>query len=167
MRVMAINPPGRQNSLSEPILTGRADVIHDLIAPIFNDGGANPSGDVIKRAIPIDTLPFSLAPLSRSLQREENPIRISNLIDRGWPFGTVSSTRSRVLGVAFELLNCTSVFVDISEQPARRLTVKASGRDELIVPLLAPGPCLRIQLGPVVPAGFRRQGSEMDAARAG
>src|SRR3974390_1703860 len=66
-------------------------------------------------------------------------------------------------GIAFELFNPAGGFVDIGQQSARGLTVKANGRHKLVVLLDAPRPLLRIEFDPVVPFLDRRAISEMTA----
>ena len=48
MRVMPINTPGRQDSLRKAILTRAADMIHDLIAAIFDNSFSNTTGNVVE-----------------------------------------------------------------------------------------------------------------------
>src|SRR5205807_9579705 len=112
-------------------------------------------------------LPFSFAAFSGALQRIENAIRIGNLIERGRAFGAVASAASRILRIAFELLNRSRDFVDVREQPTRRLAVETGRRHKLITPLLTSRPCLRIQLSPIIPAFFWWKRREMDARRPG
>ena len=38
MRIVPVDTPSGENSLSESILAWAANVVHDLVAPIFNDG---------------------------------------------------------------------------------------------------------------------------------
>ena len=41
VRVVTVNAPGRQNAFRESIFAGPSDVIHDLLAAIFDDRFAN------------------------------------------------------------------------------------------------------------------------------
>ena len=69
-----------------------------------------------------------------------------------------------MFGIPLKLLNLTRDLVDIREQPTRRFTIEASGRDERIVPLLPPGPRRRIQLGPIIPPLLGRERRQMASA---
>ena len=164
---MTVNSPRRENSFRESIFARPPDVIHDLIAAIFDNRFPNSRCNIIKHFIPTNPLPFSFPAFPASLQRIKNPIRISNLIQRCRPFRTIPPARSRILRIAFKFLNLVRVFVDVSEQPARRLAVKTSGRDQRITSLLPSRPRLRIQLSPIIPALLWRKRREMNARRAG
>src|ERR1051326_193006 len=132
MRVVTVDAPGGENAFRKSIFTGPADVIHDLAFAILNDRFANATRKIVEHLIPTDAFPFSFATLSRSFEWIKNSIGIGNLIQRRWSFGAVTSARSRILGVAFKLLNLAGVFVDVGQQPARRLAVETSRRHELI-----------------------------------
>src|SRR5262249_26205917 len=97
----------------------------------------------------------------------KNSIGIGNLVKGRRTFGAIAPAAARILRIAFELLNLICFFVDIGEEPARRLAIETSRRHELVMPLLALRPRLRIQLSPIVPALFWWEGGEMDAGRTG
>ena len=126
---MTVHAPRGKNAFRESILTGSPDVIHDFIATIFDDRFPNSGGKIIEHFIPTDAFPFAFAAFSRALQRIKNAIRIVDLIERRRTFGAIASARSRILRIAFELLNLIRVFVDVGKQPARRLAVKTCRRD--------------------------------------
>ena len=167
MRVVAVHAPSRENSLRESIFARPPNVIHDLVATIFDNRLANPRRNIIKRLVPTDAFPFSFAPFASALQRVKNAIWIVDLIQRRRAFGAVAPARSWILRIPFEFLNLVRVFVDVSKQSTRRLAVETSRRHKLITPLLTPRPRLRIQLRPITPAFFRRKRREMDTRRAG
>src|SRR5205814_2248833 len=167
VRVVTVNSPRRENSFRESIFARPPNVIHDLIAAIFDNRFPNSRCNIIEHFIPTNPLPFSFPAFPASLQRIKNPIRISNLIQRRRPFRTIPPARSRIFRIAFKFLNLVRVFVDVSEQPARRLAVEARRWHELITPFLPPRPRLRIQLSPIIPALFGRKGREMNARGAG
>src|SRR5258705_7604952 len=118
VRVMTVDTPGREDAFSETVFARAPDVIHDLVAAVFNDRFANACGDIVKRFIPADTFPFALAAFSDSLQRIENAIRVGYLIKSCGAFGAVAAARAGVFGIALKLLHFDSDFVDIGEQAA-------------------------------------------------
>src|SRR2546426_5347055 len=167
MRVVPVDAPRRENPFGESVFARASDVIHNFVATIFHDRFADSRSDCIKHFIPAYTFPLAFAPLACPLERIKDAIGIGNLVQRRRAFGAVAPSAPRILRIAFELLNLVRVFVDVSEQPARRLTVKARGRYKLIMSLFAPGPCLRIQLSPITPTLFWWECREMNARRAG
>src|SRR6266705_1893590 len=130
MRVVTVDSPGGENTFGESIFAGAADVIHNLLTAIFDDGFAYSCRQLIKDFIPTNSLPFAFTALPGALQRVKYSIGISNLIERRRTFGTVAATAARIFRIAFELLNLICVFVDIGEQPTGRLAVEASGRHQ-------------------------------------
>src|SRR5215813_3009072 len=92
VRVVAVDTPGGKDSLRKTVLTGAADVIHDFLSPVINDGFADASRYVVERLVPTNLLPLAGAAASGSLQRVKNAIRILNLIERRRAFRTVAST---------------------------------------------------------------------------
>src|ERR1044071_5521971 len=121
MRVVSVDAPSGENPFGESIFAGTPDVIHDLALAIFDDGFPNSRREIVEHIIPTNAFPIPRTALTGSLQRIKNAIRIVDLIERRRPFSAVTSTASRILGIAFELLNLIRVFVDVGEQPARRL----------------------------------------------
>src|SRR3982750_1438936 len=112
---MSINAPRGQNAFRESIFAWAADVIHDLLSPLFDVGFSDSAGDVIKRLVPTHLFPTPPAATSCALQWMKNAIGVMNLIQRRRSFGAVASARTRMFGIAFELLNLTGSFVDVSE----------------------------------------------------
>ena len=103
-------------------------MIHDAVRPSFGDGTSNARGDIVEDSIPIDAFPFTFTAFARALQRIKNAIWIGDLIQGRRSFGAVASAAPRILRIAFKLLDLVCVFVDVSEQAAGRLAVKAGGR---------------------------------------
>src|ERR1051326_848383 len=167
VRVVAVDSPGGENPFGEAIFAGATDVIHDFVATIFYDGFTDSRGEIIQNLVPTDALPFSFAAFSTPLERIQNSIRIVDLIERRRALCAITSARSRVLRIPFELLNLIGVLIDVGKQTARRLAIETSRRHQLIVPLLTPRPCLGIQLSPIIPALPGRKRREMNARRAG
>ena len=115
MRVVPVNAPRRQNPFRKSVFTRTPDVIHDFALPIFDDRLAYPRSEIVKHRVPTNALPLSFAAFANALQRIKNPIRIGNLIKRGWPFRTVAPARSWILRITFKLLNLVRLFIDIGE----------------------------------------------------
>ncbi len=129
MGVVAINTPGGEDALGETVLTGSPDVIHDLVAPIFDDRFANARGDIIQNPVPRYLFPFTFTAFAGALEWKKNAIGILNLVECCRTFGTITPARTRMFRIAFKLLNVTSDFVDVGEQAAGRLTVETSCRN--------------------------------------
>src|SRR5690348_11098810 len=156
MAVVSIYTPCTQHALHVAIVSGSPNVIHDLVAPPFDDGGTNFGGKGIQHLIPGDALPPALAALAEALQRVQDAFWIIDLVDGGRTFGTVAPATARMIRVAFQFLDAARLFIDIGQQPAGGLTVETDGRDNLVMSLDFARPRLRIVFYPVVPA-FRRR----------
>src|SRR5437879_6207248 len=105
VRVMAVNSPGGQNAFGEAVFARSPDVIHDLLTTIFDDGFAYSCRQIVEYFIPANPLPFAFTAFAGALQRIKYSIGIGDLIERRRSLGTISSARTRILGVAFELLD--------------------------------------------------------------
>jgi len=55
---MAINTPGSEDALGKAILARTPNVIHDLVASIFNDGFANAPRNVVEHLVPTNLFPM-------------------------------------------------------------------------------------------------------------
>src|SRR6185369_2948133 len=152
---MTVDSPRRENAFRKTIFPGTTNVIHHFVAAILDDGFANTFGDGVEGFIPRGLLPLSGAAFARAFEWIKNTIRIGYLVECGWTFRTISSTRPGMFRIAFELLNFTSDFVDVSKQPARRLAVEASGGNDRVMPLLPLRPRARIQFRPIIPTLLR------------
>src|SRR5688500_20369914 len=100
---MTVNAPCSENAFGETIFAGPADVIHDLLATVFDNRFANARGDRVKCFVPGGPFPFSGTALSGALQWIKNAIRIRDLVESGWTFRAVAPSRARTLGVGSEL----------------------------------------------------------------
>src|SRR5215470_8417437 len=69
-----------------------------------------------------------------------------------------------MLGVALELPDLQRVAVHIGKKAAGRLAVEACGWHQHVARLLAPRPCTRVELDPVVPALLGRERCQVDTA---
>src|SRR5690349_21025629 len=115
---MTIDPPRRENALSETILAGTTDVIHDLVSTVFDDRVADARGECVERFVPGGAFPFAFAASACTFEWIQNAIGIGYLVERGRTFGAVAAARARMFGIAFELLHFARDFVDVSEQAA-------------------------------------------------
>src|SRR6185369_5985682 len=136
------------------------------MTPVLDDRIANALCECVECFVPGRAFPFSFAAFACTFEWIKNAIWIGYLVQRCRAFRAVASTRARVFGVAFKLLNVARDFIDISEQATCRFAVEARGRDDRVMALFAFRPRARIELGPVVPALLRRKRGEMTAARA-
>src|SRR5262245_50881930 len=105
VRVVPIYAPGCEDPLRESVFTGPPYVIHDLALAVFDNRFAYSSREIVKHLIPRNAFPFSFATFAHTFQRIKNPIRIRNLIERSRTFRAVAPARSRILRIAFKLLN--------------------------------------------------------------
>src|SRR6185295_12629191 len=72
VRIVAVNAPGREDALGKAIFTRTADVIHDFVTAILDDGFANSSGNVVKRGVPSRLFPLACAPFAGALEWVKN-----------------------------------------------------------------------------------------------
>src|SRR6266850_3170529 len=132
--VMPVDAPGVKDPLMiEQLMARPADVIHDLVASIFFQRFAYSCRDVVENFVPAHSFPFSLSPLSHTLQGITNALGIGDLIERRWPLGAIASSAAGVLRVAFESADAQRFLVDETEEAARGLTVKTDRRNDLIM----------------------------------
>src|SRR5438874_222779 len=103
MRVVTVNTPGGEYAFSETVFARPPNVVHDLIASIFNDRFPNARCNIVKRCVPGGLFPFTLAAFAGTLQRIKNAIGIMDLIKSCRTLGAVAPPRSGMLGIAFEL----------------------------------------------------------------
>ena len=69
-----------------------------------------------------------------------------------------------MFGVTFKLLHFAGDFIDVGEEPARRLAVEARRRHQRIMPLDPLRPRPRIQLRPIAPPLLGRERRQMPPA---
>ena len=130
MRVVTVDSPRRENAFSKAVLTGPADVVHDLVLAILADGVADSSGDGVERLVPGGLFPFTFASFAGAVEWLKDAIGIGDLVQRCGTFRAVASTRAGVFRIAFKLLHLAGDLVDVGQQPTRRLTVEARRRHE-------------------------------------
>src|SRR6185503_16104953 len=151
MRVVPVDSPRRKDAFGETIFTGTPDVIHDLLATIFDNRFPDLSGEFIEHFVPTSLHPFPFAAFSGAFERVQNAIRIVDLVESGGTFRAVAATRTWMFRIAFKLLNFACDLIDIGEQTARRLAIETGRGNQGVVALFALRPCLRIELSPIVP----------------
>ena len=88
---MTVNSPRGENAFRETVFARSADVVHDLMATVFDDRVANARGDRVECFFPCGAFPLSGAAFSSALQWIKNAIRIGYLVECGWTFGAVAS----------------------------------------------------------------------------
>src|ERR1041384_8017482 len=136
MRVVSVDSPRRKNAFCKTIFAGTAHVIHDFVAPVFQDCVTNPRGDGVECLIPGCAFPFPFATFSSAFEWVKNAVRICYLIQCCRTFSTVATTRAWMFGISFELLYFASDLIDIGQQTTRGFAVEARGWDDRVVPLL-------------------------------
>src|SRR5215510_9125672 len=150
--VMSVDTPGVQDPLVIKQLVARtADMIHDLIASILFQRFAYSCRNIVENFVPAHPLPFSLSPLSDSLQRITNALRIGYLVQGRRPLRAVASTAAGMFGIAFEAPDAQRFLVDETEKTARRLAVKTDRRNNLIMLLDFSWPMRGIVFDPIIP----------------
>src|SRR6266516_8196864 len=156
MTVMPIYAPGAQDTLHIAIVAWAPDMIHDLVATVFDDGCADFSSECVQYLIPRGAIPFALATFPRTFQRVEDAFRIVDLVDGSRAFGTIASPTAWVIGVALEFFDTTSFLIHVGHQTTGGLAVKADRWNDGIVPFDFARPCFGVVFYPVVPAfGWR------------
>src|SRR6187549_1903819 len=99
-------------------MTGSSDVIHDFIAPLFQQGFSYAAGNVIESFIPRDALPLSCAARADALERITNPLGIVDLIDGSRSLGAISAPTLGMLRVALETPDMPGVLFNESQKAA-------------------------------------------------
>src|SRR6266568_5590018 len=156
MTVMPIYAPGAQPTFHIAIVAWAPDMIHDLIATVFDDGCADFGGECVQYLIPGGAFPFALATFPRTFQRVEDTFRIIDLVDGSRAFGAVTSATARVIGIALEFFDTTSFLVHVGHQTTGGFAVKADRGNDGIVPFNFARPGFGVVFYPVVPAfGWR------------
>src|SRR5690348_16583689 len=131
MAVVSIYTPCTQHALHVAIVSGSPDVIHDLVAPPFDDGGANFGGKGVQYLVPGDAFPPALAAPARAFQRVQDALWIVDLVDGGRTFGAIAPATARMVRIALQLLDAACLFIDIGQQSTGGLTVETDGGDNL------------------------------------
>src|SRR5262249_26454076 len=72
MAVVAVDAPGVKDALEiDELVTGTAQVIHDLLVPSLHEGGADAPPDVVQHLVPGDTLPLAVPSRADATKRVE------------------------------------------------------------------------------------------------
>src|SRR5947208_15851960 len=82
VRVVTVHTPGGENALSESIFAGPPDVIHDFVAPIFDDGLPDSRRDGIEHFVPTDTFPLSVAASPGTLEPVTDAVGVGYFIEQ-------------------------------------------------------------------------------------
>src|SRR5512144_3174724 len=99
-------------------MTGASNVIHDFIAPLFQQGFSYAAGNVIESFIPRDALPLSCAARADALKRITNPLGIVDLIEGSRSLGAISAPTPGMLRVAVKTPDAPAVLFNKSQKPA-------------------------------------------------
>ena len=74
--VVGVDAPGVHDALVvEQLMAGASHVVHDLVAPVFLDGLADPSGQVVQGLVPGHSLPLAAAALAHPLHGGRGCVR--------------------------------------------------------------------------------------------
>src|ERR1041384_4008252 len=137
-------------------MTRPSDVIHDFIAPLFQQRLPHAAGNVIESFIPRDTLPLSCAALADALERETNPLGIVDLIERGRALGAISAPTAGMLRIAVEPANTSGVLFNKTQKPASGFTIETNRRNDVAVLFDFARPLRSVVFDPIIPL-FRRR----------
>ena len=165
MAVVAVDAPGLQDAIDVAVVAGTAYVIHDLGEAAFDDRFANARCQRVEHLVPRRALELAAPARPLPLHRVEDAVRVLDLVDRRGALGAVATARTRVVGVAFDLLDLAVLLVDVGDQAARCFAVEANRRHQRVVALHAARPCARIELGPIIPLGWWREVLERGRAQ--
>src|SRR5207245_11426182 len=113
---MPIYAPGTQHAFHVAIVPWATNMIHDLVATVFNDGCAYFGGECLQHLVPGGAFPFPLATFATTFQRVEDTFRIIDLVDVSRAFGAVTSATASVIGVALAFFISTCFFVIVCNQ---------------------------------------------------
>src|SRR6516162_6555855 len=102
MTVMPIYAPCAKHALHIAIVARASNMIHNLVATVFDDGSAYFGSESVQHLVPGGAIPFPLATFATTFQRVENAFRVIDLVDGSRAFGAVASPAARVIGVALE-----------------------------------------------------------------
>src|SRR5713226_788183 len=152
MAIVTIHAPRPQHALHVTIVSRSANVVHDFIAAILNNGGPNFAGEGIQHLIPRSTLPLALSTLACTFEGIEDAFGVVDLVDGGGTLGTAAPAAPWVIGIALEFFDPARLFIHVGQQPTGRLAVEADGGNNFIVFLDFARPCLRIIFDPIAPA---------------
>src|SRR5262245_54924206 len=118
MGIVAVHSPCLEHPLYVAVVARPADVIHHLIATVFDQRLTNLNGEGVEHFVPGGSFPASSASWTYPFERIEDTLRIVNLVDGRRTFGAIAATRSRMKWIAFEFADLTRFLVNIGEQAA-------------------------------------------------
>ena len=133
------------------LMAGPADVIHDLVAPLFLKRFAHSRGDIVEHFVPSHAFPFAFAAFADAFQRIANALRIGHLIERRRTFGAVSAAAAGMFRIAFEAANAIGVLLDKAQQAAGRFAIETDRRNDPAMLFDFARPLRGVVLDPVVP----------------
>src|SRR5438270_14065684 len=98
MAVVPIDAPRAEDTFHVAIVPRPPDVIHHLVAPIFDNGDADFGGEGVQHLVPGGALPLAFAALPGTLQGIENASGVVDLVDGGRSLGAVTPATARMIG---------------------------------------------------------------------
>src|ERR1041384_1953846 len=137
-------------------MPGTSNVIHDFVAPLFQQRFSYAAGNVIESLIPGDALPLSGAALADALQRITNPLGIIDLIECRGSLGAISAPTAGMLRIPLETPDTSGVLFNESQKPACSFTIEANRRNDMAVFFDFTRPLRRVVLDPIIPLFHRR-----------
>ena len=94
--VVPVHAPAGQDPLGEAVLARPADVIHDLVRALPDDGRPDPARDVVERVVPAHLAPSGPAPRSPArLSGCEDAVGVGDLVEGRGALGAVAAARAR------------------------------------------------------------------------
>lgn len=153
--VVAVAAPALQHPLSETVLAGPSNVIHDLVVAATAESFTDALCDVVKGFFPADLLPLAAAAFADTAQRMQDAFVVVNLVKCGRAFGAVTSTTCGVQRVALHTVNALRFVVDVTQQSAGGFAVETGCGHQRVMLLNFLRPSCGIKRDCVVPRLMR------------
>src|SRR6185437_7859187 len=137
-------------------MAGPSNMIHDFIAPLFQQGFSHAAGNVIESFIPRDALPLSCAARADALERVTNPLGIVDLIEGSRSLGAISAPTPGMLRVALETPDMPGVLFNESQKATCSFTIEANRRNDVAMFFDFTRPLRSVVFDPILPLFHRR-----------
>ena len=161
MAVVPVDAPGVKDPLViKQLMTGPSNMIHDFVAPLFQQRLSHAAGNVIESFIPRDALPLSCTARANALERETNPLGIVDLIECRGSLGAISAPAAGVLRISLETPDTSGVLFDESQKAACSFTIEANRRNDVAVFFDFTRPLRSVVFDPIIPLFHRRIGRQ-------
>src|SRR5262245_33570369 len=131
--VVSVDAPRLEDPVRVSVFSRAADVIHDLVPTIFDDGFPDAAGNVLERLLPRDLTPLAGPAISVALERVQDAVGILQLVRCDDALCAGPAAAAGMDRIAFDLPDREALLVDVREDAARRFTVEADARYDPVV----------------------------------